>query len=148
ARVAGEVHARLHQAGAEPQAAGVRVHQQDPQLRRTGVVTRHAEDAADAPAVELRDPRPLARRVAVLGDVGHDPGDQRLERAVPAELRRVLLAVREDHPAQVARPAELSDLHVAHRYPPTETTVHILATGADPQVHTPAGRPTSGPLVA
>jgi hypothetical protein len=84
-------------------------------------------------AVDLGDPGRLADRVAGAGVVGHDAGDQGLERGVPAELGRVGLAVRHDDPAQVTWLSQLADddvparLLVAHvpAPPATETSVSV-----------------------
>jgi hypothetical protein len=89
------------------------VDQHDPQLRHL-LVGSGAEHAADPPAVELGDPRRRAGRVGTLGEVRHDPRHECLEGRSPADLGGVQLAVRLDHPAEVARLAEPPDRRRVH----------------------------------
>lgn len=117
ARGACESNALVDEPRAEPEPPTVGVNEQDPQLRGR-LVPRNAEDTADAFAVELGDPGRLTRTVVVFGVVGDDPGDQRFEAAVPAELLRVHLAVRHDHPPEIARLSQRANRRCSgsHRY--------------------------------
>ena len=101
--LAGEPEHLLDQPGADPEAPGPRLHQQQPQPRGGGVLA-HAEHAAGRRAVDLGDPGRLGIRVPVVHVVRDDPGHQGLVRAVPAELLRVHRRVPLHHPAHVARP--------------------------------------------
>ena len=101
-RLPGEVHAAAHQGRPDATSAGRRRHQQDPELGRV-VVLGDAEHAADPFAGQLGDPALLPRWVVRGAEVADDPGHQRLEGDVPAELAGVLLAVGLDHPARGRR---------------------------------------------
>src|SRR5207237_8605168 len=95
-----ERDALVHQARADPVPAGARFDEQQPELR-DGVALSHAEDRADAFAIELRDPTPFALRVEMLDELGDDPGDERLEALVPPVLLPVARAVPTHDPAHV-----------------------------------------------
>src|SRR5882757_7133912 len=90
--------------------ASRRIDEKDAQLRRA-VIRGHAEDAADALALELRDPSCFPGWIMPAGVVSHDARDQCLKRGIPTELPRVELAVRADDPAEVTRLIELADSH-------------------------------------
>ena len=70
----------------------------------------------------------VARIVADFSDSAGDPDSrhERLERRSPADLDGVDLAVRLDHPAEVAGPAQPPDRRLTHLgLPRTETVVSV-----------------------
>ena len=146
---AGEPEHLLHQPGADPEAPGPRLHEQHPQLGRA-VVLPHAEHAARRSAVDLGDPGSLATEVPVVYVIGDDPGHERLERLVPAELLRVQRPVPLHHPAHVARlgrpqqvPARLRGLrqHVGDHVHGVQQPAPVIVVHRGQHVPGPRGRP-------
>jgi hypothetical protein len=78
-------------------------------MRSCAVSSSAAEHAPDPVLAQLGDPRRFPPLVVAAGVVGDDLRHQRLEAGVPAELRRVDLAVRHHHPAEISRPAQPAD---------------------------------------
>jgi hypothetical protein len=105
---AGMVDVRIDQPAADAVAPGRRVDEEKPQLpdRRAHLCTEHA---ARPSAGLFSDPSPLGTGPHSPGEAADDPGTQRLEGHFPAEVGRVLLAVRHDHPTEVARLPERPD---------------------------------------
>ena len=78
-----------------------------------------AIDQAEAESLALASPRiqeqlagETPARVVSRRVTGDDPGDQRLETHIPAELGCINLAVSHDYPAEVARAAQPPDREV------------------------------------
>ena len=125
-----ELQAGLDQTGPQAQSTRNRIDEQDPELRRTRFVPGDAEDAPRSASVDLGDPGRFGRRVVGGRVVGHDPGDQRLEVGVPAELVGVHRAVGQHHPAEITglphRPDHRTPI-IRHRHLllGTDTTVSV-----------------------
>ena len=109
ARRFGKLERRAHQARADVSTAGARVDEQDPQPGCLWIVAAHAEDAAGSLAAELGDPGRVVFIAGFACVVGHDPGHERLEAGIPAELGGVHLTVGHHHPAEIARLSERAD---------------------------------------
>jgi len=129
-----ELKRTVEQSAAETMTAAVGMDEQNAQLRRAGVVgVCDAEDAPNAPPVNLSDPRRLSLGVAIFGVVSDDLCDQRLKARVPPELSGVDLAVSHHDPAEVAwipdfpnRDLRFGFSHShALRPEPTETVVSV-----------------------
>jgi AcrR family transcriptional regulator len=115
-----EADALVDEACAEAGPSRLRVDEQDAELRGQ-VIGGDAEHASDAVAGRvLGDPRRAAviavAGIGVIRVVGDDAGDERLERHIPTELRRVQLAVRHHDPTEVAGLPEWPDVRLhAHQ---------------------------------
>ena len=99
---AGEADAFVDELLADAAAAGGGVDDQEAELR-DAVAGVDAEDRADGLAVEGGDPGVLAGGIVVLGELGDDLRDERLEARVEAVLARVEGAVALNDPAVLAR---------------------------------------------
>ena len=113
-------------------ATAVAGDQQDTELGRL-VVLAYAEHATDPMPVDFGKPRTLAVGVMISREVGDDASNQHFEFGVPAEFRRVLLAMRHHNPTKITWHICLSDddgrsfgvQHASCSLAPTDTTVSV-----------------------
>src|SRR5262249_14282925 len=98
-----ETQARAHEARAQPQAARLRMDDQQPQFRNRRGFPDEKDRTHDL-SILLGNPGALALFVEIAGELRDDVRDQRLEGPVVAEFARVELAVELHHASEVAGP--------------------------------------------
>jgi hypothetical protein len=87
------------------------VHKEDPQLGRVNI-RGNAKNTAKPPPVALGNPACFPRWIMTVGKIRDDAADQGFKGSIPAELRRVDLAVGHDDPAEIARLPNGADQHI------------------------------------